>query len=287
MPEAIARADYDDAFMDDPPPKRRARSRAAARIEPTVTSLQHLRDDEADRRSRGRFRFVRTLFHRPLRTLVGLACAAIFVSFVSNLLFMQDGPHPAPLFAKQEAPRPDAARSAQAPVAPRAPEAAPRSVTQSANPSATAPAQQTASRTAAPAPVAETTAPLPPAAPRSAPISIGAAPPARPPEPAKPVAKQPDFDPIAQFLRTGVTQAPATTASTNASAPASADARRVSAAQRALGKLGHAIDADGVMGPGTRAAIQRFERDANLPVTGELNPRTVKALSARASIPIP
>lgn len=286
MPEAIARADYDDAFMDDPPPKRRARSRAAARVEPTVTTFRDLRQDEVDARPRGRFRFVRTLFNRPLRTLVGLACTAIFVSFVSNLLFMQDGPHPAPLFAKQEA-RTNSAPTAQAAAAPKAPDAAQRSSTQSASQPVSAPAQQTASRAPASAPIAETAPPLPPAAPRSAPISIVAAPPARAPEPAKPVAKQPDFDPIAQFLRTGVAQAPATTASTNSPAPASADAKRISAAQRALGKLGHALDADGVMGPGTRAAIQRFERDANLPVTGELNPRTVKALSARASIPIP
>jgi hypothetical protein len=266
--------------MDDPPPKRRARSRAAARVEPTVTSVPHLRDG-GDGRPHGRFRILRTLVHRPLRTLVGLACGAIFVSFVSNLLFMQEGPHPAPLFAKQEAPRPDAARNTQTAAAPTAPETAPRSATTSAN----SPAQQTASRAPASAPASETVAPLPPAAPRSAPISIVAAPPARAPEPAKPVAKQPDFDPIAQFLRTGVAQAPATTAST--AAPASADSKRIAAAQRALGKLGHALDADGLMGPGTRAAIQRFERDANLPVTGELNPRTVKALSARASIPIP
>lgn len=254
--------------MDDPPPKKRARARPSARVEPTVTSVPRLRADGANANSNGRFGILRTLFHRPLRTLVSLACGAIVVSFIANLLFMQDGPHPAPLFAKHE-PRPQTQRSA-------APAEAPPQVTQTVAAQAVTP----------PPPQApEAFPPMPPSAPRSAPISIVAAPPARPPEPAKPAAKQPDFDPIAQFLRTGVAQAPTTTAST--SAASSADAKRVAAAQRALGKLKYAVDADGLMGPGTRAAIQKFERDSKLPVTGELNPRTVKALSARASIQIP
>ena len=258
--------------MDEPPPKRRARSRASTRVEPTISSVPRPRADGGHTQSSGRFRILRTLVHRPLRTLVALACGAIVVSFVANLLYMQDGPHPAPLFAKNET-RQQAERSVTSS------EAAPQSRQTAAT--------QRAPESAAPVPAPEAFPPMPPSAPRSAPVSIVAAPPARPVEPVKPVAKprQPDFDPIAQFLRTGVSQAPATTASTNA--PSSADTKRVSAAQRALGKLGHDIDVDGLMGPGTRAAIQKFERDAKLPVTGELNPRTMKALSARASIPIP
>lgn len=211
------------------------------------------------------------MIHRPLRTLVTLACGAIVVSFASNLLFMQDGPHPAPLFAKQDAkPAEQAARPPQ-PVPAQQAQAAPRII------STTPPVQTT-----------EAVPPMPPSAPRSAPVSIVPAPPQRAAEQTKPVAKQPDFDPIAQFLRSGVPQAPTTTASTSApSAPNAAEIKRVAAAQRALTKLGQNVDADGVMGPGTRAAIQKFERDNKLPVTGELNARTAKALSARASIPIP
>lgn len=61
----------------------------------------------------------------------------------------------------------------------------------------------------------------------------------------------------------------------------------VAAAQRALSKLGYGpIKADGVLGPGTRQAIERFERDRRLPVTGELGPRTVRELVARSGLVI-
>lgn len=63
--------------------------------------------------------------------------------------------------------------------------------------------------------------------------------------------------------------------------------KSVAAAQRALAKLGDsAVKVDGVMGPGTRQAIERFERERKIPVTGELNARTVKELSARSGLSI-
>lgn len=55
------------------------------------------------------------------------------------------------------------------------------------------------------------------------------------------------------------------------------------AAQKALAKLGHGgLTADGLMGPGTRAAIEHFQKAKGLEVTGELGPRTLKALNAGA-----
>lgn len=62
--------------------------------------------------------------------------------------------------------------------------------------------------------------------------------------------------------------------------------RQVMAAQRALAKLNYGVKPDGIMGAGTRSAIERFERDRNLPVSGELSPRVAKALSAAAGIPV-
>jgi hypothetical protein len=53
-------------------------------------------------------------------------------------------------------------------------------------------------------------------------------------------------------------------------------------AQKALSKLGYPIKADGAMGPGTRAAIEKFERSAKLPVTGEVSGRTLRELVTRA-----
>jgi hypothetical protein len=56
--------------------------------------------------------------------------------------------------------------------------------------------------------------------------------------------------------------------------------------QRALAKLGYDIKADGVMGSGTRQAIERFERERKLPVTGDFTARTVRELSAASGIAI-
>lgn len=57
-------------------------------------------------------------------------------------------------------------------------------------------------------------------------------------------------------------------------------------AQKALAKLGYAgIKPDGMMGPGTKAAVEKFEREHKLPVTGEPTGRTLKELSAKAGLP--
>jgi hypothetical protein len=60
------------------------------------------------------------------------------------------------------------------------------------------------------------------------------------------------------------------------------EADTVLRAQKALSKLGYPVKADGAMGPGTRAAIEKFERGAKLPVTGEASGRTLRELTARA-----
>jgi hypothetical protein len=270
LPEALARADYDYSISEEPP-RRRPRQRSAERLEPMVSQVPQMRGNPRAAAPSRLGSVAGAMVRRPLRTLVCIAGGAIVFSFMANLLFMQKAPHPAPLFAKTEA-RQDQRPAARPEPAPAQRAAAPQTQasTQASSPaSAQAPAQPAS------------------AASRSAPPSIVPAPPARPAEAQKPAAKQPEFDPIAQFLRSGSTSsgAPVSTASTGPAAIP--DARRVSAAQRALMKLGHKIEADGRMGPGTRAAIQKFERDARIPVTGELNPRTVSALAARASIQIP
>jgi hypothetical protein len=69
---------------------------------------------------------------------------------------------------------------------------------------------------------------------------------------------------------------------TVATKPEAADGA-VLRAQRALAKLGYgAVKADGAMGPSTRAAIEKFERSAKLPVTGEASGRTLRELVSRA-----
>lgn len=60
--------------------------------------------------------------------------------------------------------------------------------------------------------------------------------------------------------------------------------------QRALAKLGYGpLKDDGLMGPGTKAAIERFERDRKLPIKGEAAGPTLRALTrevtAKAALP--
>ena len=114
---------------------------------------------------------------------------------------------------------------------------------------------------AAPAAAARVAEPL--AAPRVAPREAEAAPVA---------AKK---DPIAALL--------------NGESPqdASGPTARVAAVQKALIKSGFVLRADGVMGATTRQALERFERDRKLPVTGDLSPRTLRELAAQSGVAIP
>ena len=116
------------------------------------------------------------------------------------------------------------------------------------------------------------------------PAALAAAPAAPPAEAARPVRQAPAVvpapapapasrDAIGDMLRGGG-QAPA------------ADANRtVIAGQRALNKLNYGpLKADGLMGAGTRAAVERFERDRKLPVTGEIAGRTARELAAASGL---
>lgn len=96
-----------------------------------------------------------------------------------------------------------------------------------------------------------------------------------PPVAAKPQAEPVAQDPIAEIIKAGAATASAT--------PVASD---VAQAQRALVKLGYGpLKADGLMGAGTRAAIERFERDRKLPVRGQASGRTLRELAARTASP--
>ena len=146
---------------------------------------------------------------------------------------------------------------------PRTAAPAPKSVAAAAPP---LPAPRPASLApSAPAPASAARAPETPAAPRVATREAEAAP--------APVAAK--KDPIAALL--------------NGESPqeASAPAARVAAVQKALIKSGFVLRADGVMGATTRQALERFERDRRLPVTGDLSPRTLRELADQSGVAIP
>ena len=138
-------------------------------------------------------------------------------------------------------------------------------------------------RTATPA-VAPMPAPRP-VAPQPAPVAASPAQPSAPPlaarvaeTPAAPRAAEPVAarkDPIAALLKGEGVSDPVVP-------PA-----RVAAVQKALIKTGFVLRADGVMGATTRQALERFEQDRKLPVTGDLSPRTLRELAAQSGVSIP
>lgn len=205
------------------------------------------------------------VLRRPGRTVMFAGAAALLGGIAINALFLQSARHPAPFF------RPSEARMADAEPAP-VPSSRPAdaALLPPVRPQAAAPSVE---RPAAPAPVQRE------AARQSAPVSSAATTTA--------VARtEPRGDAIAALLREGrPSSAPTPPASIPNATPD--QTRRIMAVQEALKKLGHSITPDGVAGPGTRAAIEQFERSQKLPVTGQMNPKVMKELAARAGVRIP
>ena len=68
---------------------------------------------------------------------------------------------------------------------------------------------------------------------------------------------------------------------------ANAGSRRVAAVQRALTEYGYGqLKPTGAIGSDTQAAIQKFERDRKIPVTGQMSDRLVRKLTAMIGRPI-
>jgi len=103
-----------------------------------------------------------------------------------------------------------------------------------------------------------------------------------PPRPPASGARNAETDTIADMIRMGG-PVPVPPAMVGRAEPDD----RVAAAQRALLKLGYGVRVDGLAGPGTRQAIETFERDRRLTVTGELTQRTIRELAVQSGIAIP
>lgn len=225
----------------------------------------------------GRGAKVAAAIGRHPREFVGIvmATAATFTIFV-NALFLQKGPHPAPIFATRQAapvpmapPRP---QTAVAPVTPPADNGPSRSqliadIQRELNrrgyydgtvdgvwgARTDAAARDFAQATGAKVNVEASDALL------RAILSSGA----------KRVAAEPaprSNDPIAQLI---------------------APNKRVLAVQRALADFGYGqIKPTGLYDPETRTAIEKFERDRRLPVTGQISERVVRELAAMTGRPL-
>ena len=103
-------------------------------------------------------------------------------------------------------------------------------------------------------------------------------------------------DPLASLVKTTASSQPTTTAALSSSSnaqhqpalsPQTAAARRIAAVQRTLTEYGYGqLKATGTMGPDTQVAIQRFERERRLPVTGNVSDRLVRELGAMIGHPL-
>jgi peptidoglycan hydrolase-like protein with peptidoglycan-binding domain len=203
---------------------------------------------------------------------VGLLAAGVILT---NALYLQPGPHPAPIFSVK--PRPVGEPVVAA--VPRArPDAAPARAARSRT-DITADIQRELSRRGLyDGPTDGVLGPKTDAAIRdfesSAKLKVTGEPTedvlraivARPLKAAEPAPRAPARDPIADLI---------------------APQPRVIAVQRALNDYGYGpVKATGVYGAETVAAIEKFERDRKLPVTGQISPRLMRELAALTGRPL-
>ena len=232
-------------------------------------------DDETPRRRRGasaaaaepeRGLLLRVLLHSPKDMVAGLIAFAAASAIITNALFLQSGPHPAPMFGSAVAP----------PTSLLMPNPLPRP----------RPAEADALALNEPK--------------RSDPSLFDPKPVEPPPEP-KPVEQKPAglrageskatdqraSDPMANLVKSSIaTPLPAPSGGLRppASIPTTGSiggAKRIAAVQRVLTEYGYAqLKPTGMLSPDTRAAIEHFERERRLPVDGQVSDRLVRELYA-------
>jgi hypothetical protein len=195
---------------------------------------------------------MRALLHSPKDMIAGALAFAAVSAIIANALFLQAGRHPSPMFGTVVVMPP--AALAPAAVLPR-----PRPVEADAS-------------FAEPKLVEPKPAEAKPAEPKAADpltnlVKATAAPVAPPSNVLRPPAPIP--------------------ATSHAETLASSGSRRVAAVQRALTEYGYGqLKPTGTIGSDTQAAIQKFERDRKIPVTGQMSDRLVRELAAMIGHPI-
>jgi hypothetical protein len=187
---------------------------------------------------------MRILLYSPKDLIAGALAFAAVIAVVANAVFMQAGHHPSPMFGTTlNAP-------ARVPLAAN-PLPRPRPVEATLKP-ADAKLAEVRPAEVRPAEVKPAPAVSVIAKTSAAPASV-----TRPPAPI-PVSSH--SDPVGDLIIAS---------------------RRVAAVQRALTDYGYGqLKPTGTVGSDTLAAIQKFERDRKLPITGQMSDRLVRELSA-------
>jgi Putative peptidoglycan binding domain len=183
---------------------------------------------------------LRILLYSPKDMVAGAVAFAAVSAIIANAVFMQAGRHPSPMFG---------AVGGQVAVPVPALLPRPRPAEAALKPSGLRPPELRSTE-------------LKPADLAAAPAKASASPQpavnvARPPAP---VAVSSRSDPLAELIIAS---------------------RRVAAVQRALTEFGYGqLKPTGTVGSDTSAAIQKFERERKLPVTGQISDRLVRELGA-------
>jgi hypothetical protein len=202
---------------------------------------------------------LRVLLHSPKDTLAGLVAVAAIGAIVANALFLQTGRHPAPMFGT--------VINLPAPSSLPLSNPLPRS-----------------------RPVGADTSPLEPRA-----TEFRAE-----PKPAERAEKSPEKpvdatastprsgDPMTNLVKQTIS-APPSVARPPAPIPVQQGpaARRIAGVQRALSEYGYGnLKITGAMGAETQSAIQKFEREHKMQVTGQLSDRLLRELGAAIGHPV-
>ena len=192
---------------------------------------------------------MRILLHSPKDMIAGVLAFAAVSAIIANALFLQAGRHPSPMFGSVVAISPAGSTPASLLPRPRPGDAA----TRAADASSSEPKPAEPKAADAMANLVKSTG-----APAAPPSNI-----ARPPA-----------------------AIPASPHSETTANPAAAS-RRVVAVQRALTEYGYGqLKPTGTIGSDTQAAIQKFERERRIPVTGQVSDRLVHELTTVIGRPI-
>jgi hypothetical protein len=206
---------------------------------------------------------MRILLHSPKDLVAGALAFAAASAIIANALFLQAGHHPSPMFGSVVAMT--ATGSSTASPLPR-----PRPVELATKPDASPPeARSVETRSVETRPVETKPAELKLAEPKAA----------------EPKAS----DPLANLVK-ATAAIPVTSSVPRPPAPipaAASASHRVAAVQRVLTQYGYGqLKPTGTIGSDTQAAIQKFERERKLPVTGQMSDRLVRDLVAMTGHPI-
>jgi len=241
--------------------------------------------DSADFRNDGSLRALlsRALGRNPLDAIGIFLLLIAAGAILANALYRQPGPHPAPIFAVK--PRPVATEPAE--IVPPLPRARPIAmvgkpeVTARSRVDVTADIQrELTKRGLYEGPADGVTGPKTDAAIRDFEVLANLKPTGEPTED------------LLRAIQGGATRSetPAPRAAARPDAIAeliAGPSQRVTGVQRALNDFGYGpVKATGTYGPETVAAVQKFERDRKMPVTGQISPRLMRELAALTGRPL-